>query len=671
MNNQMFFYPKLAVSNIRKNGKIYFPYLLTCIITAAMYFMICSLADNPGIDQVIGGRSVRSALFMASGVVGFFAVIFLFYTNSFLMKQRRRELALYNILGMEKRHLARMLFWETVDVGMLTLLFGLGAGLLFNKLLFLIILHMFGGTVPIAFAFSGKAFRNTCILFLVIFLLILLNSIRKIQFKSPMELLQESKAGEREPKTHFLTALLGVLCLGIGYYMAVSIKNPVAALALFFVAVLFVIVGTYCMFSAGSIAFLKFLRSRKGYYYKANHFVSVSGMLYRMRQNAVGLANICVLSTMVLVMVSSSLSLYIGLDDMARTQNFREVQLASKEDSKEAGAQLKELVGEILKEEGYTPFEEAAYVLLGFSVLERGNSLEIGGEDASILEMNALRTLYVMTAEDYGVLTGEKPALSAGEIYLGGAPGKSFRDEALSVLGREYRIAGRIKELPDGVVRTAGSGAYSYLLVVEGKEELEELNRLQREAYGEHASSPEFIYGFNLGGTDEEQSEAADILYHRLTGNPEEGGVGLPVSVSSIAGFKENSIGIFGGLFFIGVFLGILFLMATVLIMYYKQLSEGYDDASRFDVMKKVGMGGREIRRSIHSQVLTVFFLPLVGAGIHVAFAFPFLVRVLSLFAMYNVGLFGACTAGTIVVFGLFYLITYHLTARVYYRIVR
>lgn len=671
MNNQIFFYPKLAVSNIRKNGKVYFPYLLTCIITAAMYYIISSLADNPGISQVIGGGTVRSALSMASGVVGFFALIFLFYTNSFLMKQRRRQLALYNILGMEKRHLARMLFWETLDAGVLTLVLGLGFGMLLDKLMFLLIFRLFGGSVSLAFVFSGKAFRNTCMLFLVIFVLIFLNSVRQVQFKSPMELLRESKAGEREPKTRWVTAFLGIACLGTGYVMAVSIKNPVAALALFFVAVFLVIIGTYCVFTAGSIAFLKILRGRKGYYYKANHFISVSGMLYRMRQNAVGLANICVLSTMVLVMVSSSLSLYMGIGDIARTENIREIQLTSKDYSEEAGGRIRELAGEVLEMEGLSASEEVSYTLFGFSALERGDALAVDPDDASLLEMNSLRILYVMTAEDYGNLTGEYFALSEGEIYLEGAPESAFKEGSLTVMGREYRITGRKKEIPHGVSRTAGEGTYSYLLVVSGREEFEELNRLQQEVYGENASAPELVYGFNVGGSAERQSGTAELLSGRIAGKEEDGGAGLPVRVSSIAGTKEQRLGIFGGLFFIGVFLGILFLMATVLIIYYKQLSEGYEDAARFSIMKKVGMSGREIRRSIHSQVLTVFFLPLIGAGLHVAFAVPFLTRVLSLFNMRNVELFTGCTAGTIVAFGLFYLAVYRLTARVYYRIVK
>ncbi len=671
MNNQTFFYPKLALSNIRKNGRVYVPYLLTCIVTAAMFYIICSLADNPGIGQVIGGGIVRAALSMAGGVVALFAVIFLFYTNSFLMKQRRREIALYNILGMEKRHLARMLFWETACAGMATLVLGLGFGMLLDKLMFLLILRMFGGGVPLDFYLSGKAFRNTGVLFLVIFLLIFANGVRQIQFKSPMELLQESRAGEREPKTKWPAALLGIVCLGAGYAMALFIKNPVAAVALFFVAAALVVIGTYFVFTAGSIAFLKLLRSRRGYYYKASHFISVSGMLYRMRQNAVGLANICVLSTMVLVMVSSSLSLYMGIDDIARAENFREIQLTSEDYSEEAGTRLKALTGEILAEEGLSPSGEASYALLGFSVLEQGNDLTAGGKEASILEMNALRTLYVMTAEDYGRLTGESLSLSAGEAFLAGAPGSRFREGSVTVMGREYRIAGIKKKLPDGVARTAGNNTYSYLLVVNGREEFEELNRMQREAYGEYASTTELIYGFDVGGSEKLQSQTADLLFHRLAGKTEDGGAELPVSVSSVAGSREGSLGIFGGLFFIGVFLGVLFLMATVLIIYYKQLSEGHDDAARFDIMKKVGMSGREIRRSIHSQVLTVFFLPLAGAGIHVAVAFPFLTRVLSLFNMHNVTLFAVCTACTIAVFGLFYLAVYRMTARVYYRIVR
>ncbi len=667
MRRGIFFYPKMAAANIQKNSRMYLPYILTCVITAAMYFMIHSLADNPGLSQVMGGSTVAYSLGMGTHVTALFAVIFLFYTNSFLMKRRKKEFALYNILGMEKRHLGRVIFCETVDTAFLTLVFGLGLGLLFNRLLFLVIVRLLGVESPLSFRISPGAVRDTCILFLVIFLFMFLNGVRQISFKSPMELMQEGRAGEREPKTRWLLVLTGVLTLGAGYYMAVTIKNPIAAVAMFFGAVFLVIIGTYCLFTAGSIALLKLLRRRKRYYYKAEHFISVSGMLYRMKQNAVGLANICILSTMVLVMVSSSLCLYWGIQDMMDLRYPRQIMITSGSYSEADEETIRARTGSLLEEMGLSASHELSYRYTSFSAVERGNAYELG-DSGDLMDMNRLRQVYVMTLEDYDRLTGQEHVLEDGQILFwkrGEAPA------SIEIFGQEYPVKSPAENILDEIGISFG-GAENVLAVVKDEAVFEEWNRLQAEAYGENASSPDYVFGFDLEAAGAEaQTAFGNRLNHSLAGAPQDGGAGLDLSVDCEAEGEESSYSLFGGLFFIGIFLGLLFVMATVLIIYYKQISEGYEDKERYEILKKVGMSRREILRSIHSQVLTVFFLPLIGAGIHVAFAFPFVTRVLSALSMTNVRLFALCTAGTIGVFALFYLAVYRLTARAYYRIVR
>ena len=636
-------------------------------LTIAMYFIIHSLAENPSLDALMGSGTVRYTLRMASRVTALFAVIFLFYTNSFLMKQRKREFGLYNILGMEKRHLGRVIFCETVDVAFFGLLFGLLGGALLNKLMFLVLLRIFHNQVPIDFYFSPKVFMDACFLFLIIFLLIFLNSLRQIQFKSPMELLRESRAGEKEPKTRWVLAVFGVISLGSGYYLAVSITNPVAAVSLFFVAVFLVIIGTYCLFTAGSTAFLKLLRGRKRYYYKTNHFVSVSGMLYRMKQNAVGLANICILSTMVLVMVSSSLCLYAGGNEILERRYPRNLMISSYDYSEEMEEIIKEKTDACLTQNGISADEELCFRYLSFAALEKEDCFDTDSSGASVFAANDLRELYIVTLEDYEKLTGENAALLDGEIFISSS-GK-YKKDSLRIFDKEYKV----KAVVDEFLKGTGAGndvAKTYTLVVKDRQAMEELYALQTAAYGEYASSIRLLYGIDLKTDKEKQTAFYEKLFSEFTTPVSEGGAGLEVEIDCRAVQEEQDVKLFGGLFFIGIFLGFLFIMATILIIYYKQISEGFDDKERFAILQKVGMSGDEIKRSIHSQVLTVFFLPLIGAGIHMAFAFPFVTRVLFLFNMANVRLFALCTAGCFVVFAFCYLIIYHLTAKVYYKIV-
>ena len=318
MNNR--FFSKLAASNIKKNGKAYIPYILSCVMTVALFYIVKSLSYNPGLKNMVGSSTMMTMMSMCSVIIALFAIVFLFYTNSFLMKRRKKEFGVFNILGMEKSHIAKTMAWENFYVTLISIVGGLVIGLALDKAMFLLIAQVLNEEITLGFFISDKAIISTIVMFCIIFLLILLNSIRQIHTANPIELVTAGNAGEREPKTKWVLAILGLLSLGAGYYIALTIENPLTALVYFFFAVILVIIGTYMLFTAGSIALLKILRKNKKYYYKTKHFTSISGMIYRMKQNAVGLANICILSTAVLVMVSSTSSLMLGLQDVIATR---------------------------------------------------------------------------------------------------------------------------------------------------------------------------------------------------------------------------------------------------------------------------------------------------------------------------------------------------------------
>lgn len=658
------FYLRLALDNIRHNRQTYLPYLLTCIGTVAMFYILHALSVNTGIQEMRGDYVLRGLLEMATWVVGFFAVIFLFYTNRFLIRRRKKEFGLYSVLGMEKRHLLRVVFWETGLVALAGIVLGLAAGILLNKLAFMALLRIFSEEIPLGFEISFGSMGVTAALFAAIFLLLFISSLFQVQKASPIELLRSAEVGEREPKTRWLLALLGVVCLSSGYYLAISTENPVAALSVFFVAVILVIIGTYCLFIAGSIAVLKLLRRSKRYYYKTRHFVPVSGLLYRMKQNAAGLANICILSTMVLVMISSTLSLYLGEQDILQQRYPRSLSLSLREYDEEASETMHTLVEDTLAQSGFTAVNESEFTYLNIGALRQGDQFITDTEQASFSAMNDVYNLVFFPLDEYNRATGENRTLGEGEALLY-ANRKPYEPDTLSVLGETFVIREKLSSF-SGINKVASNIASTNYLIVKDMQTIEHLEALQREAYQENASFIERIYGFDLQGGDEQD---ALVVYGNLLERA--GDYGFKGLIECRESEAQDFLSTFGGLFFVGILLGILFLMATILIIYYKQVSEGYEDRSRYRVLQQVGMTKAEVRQSIRSQVLLVFFLPLITAGIHVAAAFPAVSRMLALFNLTNTWLFFWCTAICFAVFAVFYAIVYVLTARTYYRLVR
>lgn len=656
------FYFKLAAENIKKNSKTYIPFMLTCIITIAMFYIILSLSGNPGIAAMRGASFITMFMSIGSVTVGIFAVIFLFYTNSFLIKRRKKEFGLYNILGMEKRHISAVVFIEIFYTAAISLIIGLPGGILLDKLMYLIISRLLNVEVTLGFYVSVESLIASVIFFGAIFFFIFLNTLRQICFSNPIELLKGESMGEREPKTRWLMTVLGVGCLGAGYYISVTTRDIASAFMMFFLAVILVILGTYMLFTAGSVFILKTLRKNKRYYYKTKHFISVSGLIYRMKQNAAGLANICILSTMVLVIISSTSCLMMGMDEILK-ENFPydltlEVRRAYwSEDSEEKLSQFDEAVDIITEYEKEISRADFLYVMDFVGYFQDGKVLFEGTSSPYFL--------CFVTAEDYNKAFGGELVLKKGEIAA--APlnkdDANFNSESINLFGIECKI----KEKADYFYAHNGDNnviAEKAAIILSDIDAMHELSDKYCEFYeiSENGYRGDKVININFTANEEKRHNVILSDLAEKTGDF--------VLLTSRADGKYNFLDLYGGLFFLGLFLGTLFIMAAVLIIYYKQISEGYDDKKRFEIMQNVGLSKGEVKASIHSQVLTVFFLPLVMAGIHMTAAFPILKSLLEGMGMTKTWLFLSCTAVSFLIFAIFYIVVYLLTARSYYKIV-
>lgn len=703
------FYPKLAAQNLHKNRQFYLPYILTVLGTAAAFYILAALANTkPASTQT---RYYYLSIYMSIGlvVVGLFSVIFLFYTNSFLMKRRGKELGLYNVLGMGKRNIAAMLGFETLYVALIGIVGGIALGTLLQKLMTMLVTKLMGGVdVKFPFQLSPAAMALTAILFGAILLLTLLVNLGRVAKLRPVELMHSGSAAEREPKTRWLLALLGVGCLGAGYWIAVAVKSAMEALGLYFVAVLLVIIGTYCLFTAVSIAVLKLLRSNKRYYYQTGHFIGVSGMLYRMKRNAVGLANICVLSTMVLVMVSGTLSLYLGTEASINVRYPADINVNIRYDAELEPGQ-KRFDGEKTLERlvdacdrlGVPATDVRAASSLCFTAQWTGSCFQTVSVNDRYDSFSNSTMLVFLPAKDYESMTGKHVDLNENEVLAAGKMPKELSDtlmldfrerETAEPVGIEYfKVAGTDAEF-EGLPQYKVYAATIYYFVVPDDAALDGLWALQEKAYGERGgSSIEWYAYLDTGASAEENLRLCGYDEARAAGqyytsdmpgeglnNPDFVGIASDSDVGHWDIYmaeprdaqKGEMIAMNGGFFFLGIFLGVLFIMATVLIIYYKQVSEGYEDRARFQIMQQVGLQKDEIRRSVNHQLLIVFFAPLLVSAVHVAFDFRLIRMLLTFFQQNDVMLILRCSLGTFGAFALLYLIVYRVTARTYYKIV-
>lgn len=641
MNN--FIYEKLAVTNLKNNRKTYVPYIFTGVLTVMMFYIIDALSRGKGITQ----DTLKICLQYATGVIVVFAVIFLFYTNSFLIKRRKKEIGVYNILGMGKRHIARMMAVETILTAGISILGGLVFGIIFGKLMYLLLLKILHNSVDMQFSVNGTAIVQTVILFAGIFLLTYLYNILQIQLVNPVELLHGGNQGEKEPKSRWLLVIVGVAALGNGYWIALTTEAPLEALLKFFVAVVCVIIGTYALFIAGSIVVLKILRKNKAYYYNPKHFTSVSGMIYCMKQNGAGLANICVLSTMVLVMVSTTVSLYAGMEDILDSRFPRDVSIVCNEADTNKEETLQRLIKEQCEKAGVKITDRVRYRYGSMNAVLKGNNLE---KVEQYYPDNHFYYVEMITQEEYNRIEKKNVSLKEQEILTYTTNGKCGKKQ-INIAGQNYQVKKELSEMTSQPKSTAEMYKTLYIVFANA----EQIERIESFSYADK---------FNLKGDDGKQKEALEQIQNEFYEKFPDGT--MESRMLSRSSFYE----LYGGLFFIGIYLGSMFIMATVLIIYYKQISEGYDDRERYQIMQKVGMSKKEVKRSIRSQVLSVFFLPLVVAVIHVAVAFKVMTKILGVLNLTNVSLFAVCTIITIAVFAVFYIIVYSITAKEYYRIV-
>lgn len=643
------FFPRLALVNLTRNGRFYGPYLLSCGAVTAMYYILRFLTWNDILNTVRGAVYLQMMMSIGCFVVSLFSIVILLYANSFVMKRRQRELGLYNILGLEKRHIAAMCFWETLYCAAVTILGGILAGILLSRGMLWCVVTLLRLPVEIHFSVSGRGALETAALFGGLFVLTLAVNLFRVGRARPIELLRSGAAGEREPKTKRLLAAVGVLALGAGYFLALTTKDPVQALLRFFLAVFLVVIGTYCLFTAGSIALLKRLRANRGFYYQTRHFTAVSGLLYRMKQNAVGLANICILSSMVLVTVSGTMCLYLGMEDALDRMYPYDVEVIQRmEEPSEPPMETLEQVQTVLADTGRQAEHLGYYTRVYATGAYGGNTFTFQLGDGAVLRLE------LVAAEDYSRLTGRDVTLAENEVlaYTGGIA----LPDAFFIEDQMFRVRERLADFVacgDGVMLSSNGEA---LCLVMDAETLEHVTAMAPEEF--HC---QFRIQMDLDETEAEKLACADAI---LSGS------GGAFSVASRQDNARDLYAMYGGFLFTGLFLGVLFLLVTVLIIYYKQISEGYEDQRRYQIMRQVGMSGREVRSSINSQILLVFFLPLGAAGLHILAAFQMLCRILELFGLSNVGLFALCTAGSLLVFGAIYALVFGMTARTYGRIV-
>lgn len=660
-------YVKLMATNIKNGKRFYFPYILAGVVIVMLFYNMMAIYYNNGLSNMAGGQDIKMIMQFGTIVVVIFSFIFIFYTNNFIMKRRKKDIGIYNILGMEKRHIAMEIFIETMVIAIIVIVCGLFTGILFNKFLMMFLYKILSFETSIKFTISVTSICNSLIVFIILYSLTMVYNVMQVKLSNPIELLRGGSVGEKEPKTKILMAIIGFACIGAGYYIAITTEDPLGAVALFFVAVVLVIIGTYSLFTAGSIAFLKILRNNKNYYYKKKHFTAVSGMIYRMKQNATGLSNICILSTMVLVMVSATVCLYIGEEDIIDNRYKSEINITCYSEQIEDSTKLNGIVENTIKENGRSITSIYKKNVISLMVLMDGNEFNLynDGNNTNQYDFSEISYIEMLTKEDFESISDIKTGdIQENEVEIYGT--SRFMGNEVKILGQAFKVNKSIIPGGDFFSGDATMVDSCYLVVARDYNELEKVAAVLRDK--KHDSIYQYELNVDIDGTNIQKKECGNAVIKEFA-DKENFGYDF-INVVTKENNRESFYSVYGGLFFLGIFLGIMFLMITVLIIFYKQISEGYEDKERFIIMEKVGMSKKDVKTSIRSQIRTVFLLPIAMATIHVAAAFPMIKRLLMLFGMVNSGLYIKCVLITIGVFIFIYIIVFMLTSRTYYKIV-
>ena len=662
----------LAKQNIRNNKSTYIPYIITCIFCIAMIYMMEFLRDCPTLDQAVRqADEVRMIVFTGEIVVEIFCIIFLIYSNSFLMKRRQKEIGLYNILGLERNHIGIVMFLETIITSIGSLAGGIAAGIIGSKLALLLLLKLLHIPSVLGFYISVKGIFTCLFMFGIVFLMILFLNLAKIHLSRPVELLRGNNTGEKEPVVKWLMALIGFICLGAGYYLAVTTESPIKAITIFLLAVILVMAGTYLLFTAGSIVILKFLRRRKSFYYRTGNFISISGMLYRMKQNAIGLASICILSTGVLLMIAMTVSIYFGMNDIMLNRYPYDVDMSVTSISEEECQTAIEAFEKAIADNKVPVEKSVEEIYLDIVCSKNGDQILIKPAN-TIRNSDSVLVLSLLNQAEYERLTGISANLNDGEIFAWYP--SAVQKDSVTVDETEFTV----KKWLDKNPLTCGEDAVSdNAVLVVTDEDFKKFDEMRTEMYKGVSSAPAgedltLHLGLDITGSETDKIDFGTPVMEVVKDLKKNGGLSENSWITS--GIRQQEYESYyadnGSLLFIGIFLGSLFLMGTAMIIYYKQISEGYEDQKRFEIMQKVGLSRREVRSSVRRQILMVFFLPLLMAMLHITMAFPMIRRMLLLFGMTNTKLFIGCTAGTVLIFVVVYGLIYLMTARSYYHIV-
>lgn len=667
-----FFYSKFALNNLVKNKKFIIPYVLSAIFTIMSFYILSSLAFGDNLDKLPNGiEATKQVLSFGIIVIALFSVIFLFYTYSFLVKRRVKEFGLYSVLGMTKKQIAKILVLETIFIAVTTIVLGIGLGIIFDKLMLLVLLKLFSAGVSFGFSITPIAIVFSVLLFGFIYFLLLVYTVIKIARLRIVALLKDENKGEKEPKSRWILAVIGLALIGYGYYTAQTVQNPIKALTVFFFAVVAVIIGTYLVFMAVSITVLKIMKNNKNFYYKPKNFISVSGLLYRMKRNAVGLANICILSTMVLVTMGSTSALYAGMEKSYNERFPRQLMIAGYHSTNSKLTDIENNAKAAAKEAGTEVEDLVSYnslPMVGRLVEDKFNFESNVGVDLSNVKM-----IVVLQLKDYNKFANKNKTLESNEILLHIDKKGEYNYNSISLNGSDYKIKEKLSEFPGTIGSATANIMDTYYAVVKDEKEATKLatkltelssKELEKRGISIQTGTPTLqnYVAFNIKDTTKEAKVIEN--FKKLE---KQSGI-------EIEGKEENKLtfrGVFASFLFIGVFISFIFVISQVVIMYYKQISEGYEDKGNFEIMRKVGITDKQIKQSIRSQVLLIFFSPLIIATLHTIVAYPFIEKILRLFLVTDNSIFLQALAVTIVVFAIFYLIVYAITSKIYYRIIK
>lgn len=670
-------YAKLAITNIKKNKLLYIPYIISGIVVISFVYMMSFMKLNKGIDTVYGAETVKAMMSLGLWIVLIFSYIFLFYTNSFLIKRRKKEFGVYNMLGMEKRHVSRVFAVESIIVALISMVSGLIVGIVFSKLCMLLFLYIIKLDAPFGFEISLQSIGYTLTAFGILYLLILIHNCIQIRKANTMELIKGGNVGEREPRTKLILSIIGFACLFAGYYLSITITDVYSAISFFFIAVILVIIGTYLVFTTGSIFVLKLLKKNKKFYYNKRHMTAVSGMLYRMKQNAVGLANICILSTMVLVTISTTAALYAGAQDTVNISYPAEMEIEAYSDEAplEKNEEALSYIADRAEAHRLTVGDTLMYSsfrVTGSFDEEKLLTVDDSTEAADTKYITFIsREDFIKCCSDYGK---KLPKLAADEIFVTSSAG-SYDKNYIDFCGTKYKVKQSDtykSSRKSSYISMNTSDDTMFVVVADDKT----LNK----AYEDYSSSlsnwtNSFVvrYFVDCDGSQEDKLTFAEDFMSDLeeVDSRELFGQFDMLNHTSREEARLDFYYAYGGLFFLGLVCGFMFLVVTAMIIFYKQVSEGYDDRERYAIMEKVGMSRLEVKNAISSQVRVVFFLPLIVSYSHLAGAFPMIRLMISYLFRTGVMIFVISLVITAVIFAMIYYLIFKLTSKVYYDIVK